>query len=77
MDSRDSKKQERLEKLSRMHGGIWDCTRCFMCVEACPKDVLPMDAIMELRTEAMGAELTAFLSGESSLGMGDSGPILR
>ncbi len=58
MDSRDSQKQERLEKLSRMHGGIWDCTRCFMCVEACPKDVLPMDAIMELRTEAIKAGVT-------------------
>ncbi|MEE9277971.1 MAG: succinate dehydrogenase/fumarate reductase iron-sulfur subunit [Dehalococcoidia bacterium] len=52
-DSRDGKKEERLEKLSRMPGGIWDCTRCFMCVEACPKDVLPMDAIMALRTEAI------------------------
>lgn len=54
-DSRDSKKHERLEQLSTMKGGIWDCTRCFMCIEACPKDVLPMDAIMELRTEAMKA----------------------
>lgn len=58
MDGRDSQKQERLERLSRMHGGIWDCTRCFMCVEACPKDVLPMDAIMELRTEAIKAGIT-------------------
>ena len=58
MDNRDSKKEERLERLSRMHGGIWDCTRCFMCVEACPKDVLPMDAIMELRTEAINAGVT-------------------
>ena len=58
MDSRDSQRQERLEKLSRMEGGIWDCTRCFMCVEACPKDVLPMDAIMELRTEAIKAGVT-------------------
>jgi succinate dehydrogenase / fumarate reductase iron-sulfur subunit len=58
MDSRDSKGEERLERLSRMHGGIWDCTRCFMCIEACPKDVLPMDAIMELRTEAIKAGIT-------------------
>ena len=52
-DSRDSKAEERLRQLSSVKGGIWDCTRCFMCVEACPKDVLPMDAIMELRTEAI------------------------
>ena len=52
-DSRDAKKEERLRQLASMHGGIWDCTRCYMCVDACPKDVLPMDAIMELRTEAI------------------------
>ena len=56
-DSRDSKKHERLEFLSEKHG-VWDCTRCFMCIEACPKDVLPMDAIMELRTEAIREGVT-------------------
>ena len=56
-DSRDSQKHERLEFLSEKHG-IWDCTRCFMCIEACPKDVLPMDAIMELRTEAIREGIT-------------------
>lgn len=58
MDDRDGSKQERLKRLSEMEGGIWDCTRCFMCVEACPKDVLPMDAIMELRTEAIKLGVT-------------------
>ena len=53
MDSRDSKREERLQFLSEEQGGIWDCTRCYMCVQACPKDVLPMDAIMELRTLAI------------------------
>ena len=55
MDSRDSQRDERLKFLSETEGGIWDCTRCYMCVEACPKDVLPMDAIMELRTLAIEA----------------------
>lgn len=55
MDSRDSKREERLKFLSEEQGGIWDCTRCYMCVQACPKDVLPMDAIMELRTMAIEA----------------------
>ena len=57
MDSRDTKKEQRLRELSSMEGGIWDCTRCFMCIEACPKDVLPMDAIMELRSEAIKADV--------------------
>ncbi len=57
MDDRDSKHDERLKMLSG-YGGIWDCTRCYMCVQACPKDVLPMDAIMELRTEAIKAGVT-------------------
>ena len=55
MDSRDSQREERLKFLSETEGGIWDCTRCYMCVQACPKDVLPMDAIMELRTLAIEA----------------------
>ncbi len=57
MDDRDSAKQERLQSLSGP-GGVWDCTRCYMCVQACPKDVLPMDAIIELRAEAMAAGIT-------------------
>ena len=58
MDDRDSTKDERLKMLSVMEGGIWDCTRCYMCVQACPKGVLPMDAIIELRTEAIAAGYT-------------------
>jgi succinate dehydrogenase / fumarate reductase iron-sulfur subunit len=51
-DDRDGKKRERLEKLSG-HGGIWDCVRCNECVQACPKDVRPMDAIIKLREAAL------------------------
>ncbi len=58
MDSRDSRREERLQYLTETEGGIWDCTRCYMCVQACPKDVLPMDAIMELRTLAIEAGFT-------------------
>ncbi len=29
--------------------GIWDCTRCNFCVQVCPKDVKPMEAIIRLR----------------------------
>ncbi len=58
MDSRDSRREERLKFLAETEGGIWDCTRCYMCVQACPKDVLPMDAIMELRTLSIEAGYT-------------------
>ena len=37
------------------YSGIWDCTRCMECVEVCPKDVAPMDRIMELRETAIQA----------------------
>ena len=30
-----------------------DCTRCMQCVEVCPKDVSPMDRIMDLRETAI------------------------
>ena len=33
--------------------GIWDCTRCNMCVEVCPKGVAPMDRILQLREMAI------------------------
>jgi succinate dehydrogenase / fumarate reductase iron-sulfur subunit len=51
-DDRDGKKQERLQKLSG-HGGMWDCVRCNECVQSCPKEVRPMDAIVKLREAAL------------------------
>jgi succinate dehydrogenase / fumarate reductase iron-sulfur subunit len=38
--------------------GIWDCTRCNFCVQVCPKDVQPMEAIIRLRREAIKRGLT-------------------
>ena len=35
--------------------GMWDCTRCNMCVEVCPKGVAPMDRILQLREMAIEA----------------------
>ena len=48
-DPRDDEQFERLNDLAQDPQGIFDCTHCFKCVEACPKDVNPMGQIMRLR----------------------------
>jgi succinate dehydrogenase / fumarate reductase iron-sulfur subunit len=50
-------KRARLVELEKEHG-IWDCTRCNFCVQVCPKDVKPMEAIIRLRRSAIEAGLT-------------------
>ncbi len=52
-DPRDDTEKERLQELSQVAGGIWDCTRCNICVEVCPKNIRPMDRIMQLREKAV------------------------
>ena len=47
-DPRDGADEQRLQTLNE-RGGVWDCTRCYECVEVCPKGVAPMDRIMQLR----------------------------
>ncbi len=54
-DPRDDTAKQRLQELSQAVGGIWDCTRCNMCVEVCPKNIRPMDRIMQLREQAVAA----------------------
>lgn len=51
-------KQHRLVALQDADG-IWDCTRCNFCVQVCPKDVKPMDAIVRLRRASIESGLTA------------------
>jgi succinate dehydrogenase iron-sulfur subunit len=48
-DPRDDQQFERLNDLAQDPHGIFDCTHCFNCVQACPKDVNPMGQIMRLR----------------------------
>ena len=56
-DPRESTVRERLDSLQGS-GGIWDCTRCNYCVEVCPKDVNPMEAIINLRRSSIEKGIT-------------------
>jgi succinate dehydrogenase / fumarate reductase, iron-sulfur subunit len=51
-DPRDAETKERLHDLANDPHGIYDCTHCFSCIDACPKGVAPMDQIMRLRRKA-------------------------
>jgi succinate dehydrogenase iron-sulfur subunit len=51
-DPRDAETKERLHDLTEDPHGIYDCTHCFSCIDACPKGVAPMDQIMRLRRKA-------------------------
>lgn len=48
-DPRDAEQKQRLKDLAEDPHGIYDCTHCFNCIEACPKGVAPMSQIMRLR----------------------------
>ncbi len=48
-DPRDAEHRERLLDLAEDPHGIYDCTHCFNCIDACPKGVDPMNQIMRLR----------------------------
>src|SRR5438270_7407687 len=51
-DPRDAEHEERLRDLAEDEHGIYDCTHCFNCIDACPKGVDPMSQIMRLRRKA-------------------------
>jgi len=51
-DPRDAQQRERLTDLAEDPHGMYDCTHCFNCIEACPKGVAPMSQIMRLRRRA-------------------------
>lgn len=53
-DPRDAQQFERLKDLAEDPHGIFDCTHCFNCIDACPKGVAPMSQIMRLRRVATG-----------------------
>src|SRR2546421_4487860 len=51
-DPRDAQPLERLNDLAQDPHGMYDCTHCFNCIDACPKGVDPMSQIMRLRRRA-------------------------
>ena len=51
-DPRDAQQFERLKDLAEDPHGIYACTHCFKCIDACPKGVAPMSQIMRLRRRA-------------------------
>jgi succinate dehydrogenase / fumarate reductase, iron-sulfur subunit len=48
-DPRDVQHKQRLDDLANDPHGLYSCTHCFKCIEACPKGVAPMNQIMRLR----------------------------
>ena len=48
-DPRDASHKQRLKDLAEDEHGIYTCTHCFKCIDACPKGVAPMSQIMRLR----------------------------
>jgi succinate dehydrogenase / fumarate reductase iron-sulfur subunit len=50
-DIRDEAKKERLQIINEEGTGIWDCVKCYECIEACPKDINPLDKITKLHNQ--------------------------
>ena len=48
LDSRDERPDANVEEVNSEHG-VWGCDTVLRCIEACPKDVRPTDAIIDLR----------------------------
>ncbi len=64
-DPRDGQTTERLFDLANDPHGMYDCTHCFSCIDACPKDVAPMNQIMRLRRLAGDHEIRDVNNGHS------------
>ncbi|MBF0459871.1 MAG: 4Fe-4S dicluster domain-containing protein [Magnetococcales bacterium] len=65
-DPREGRKSQRLADLCQP-SAIWSCTRCTMCVDVCPKEVAPMEAIVKLRTRAMARGYTGSAGAKHAL----------
>jgi succinate dehydrogenase / fumarate reductase, iron-sulfur subunit len=60
-------KRLRLKELDQPNG-MWDCVRCNLCVQVCPKDVKPMEAIVRLRRAALERGITSSEGARHILG---------
>jgi succinate dehydrogenase / fumarate reductase iron-sulfur subunit len=56
VDSRDEGAAERLPILNDIHG-VWRCHTIYNCVEACPKQLNPTEAIMNIRKLLLDTEI--------------------
>lgn len=52
-DSRDDRKEERLEKYNLDTQGVWGCTRCLYCDHVCPMEVAPLEQITKIKQEIL------------------------
>lgn len=56
-DVRDNTPGERIMRMSGAKA-TWQCSRCYACVEVCPKHVAPLDCISLLRGKTIEAGVT-------------------
>jgi succinate dehydrogenase / fumarate reductase, iron-sulfur subunit len=62
LDSRDERPAEALEIVND-EKGVWGCDTVFRCIDACPKDVRPTDAIVGLRKALLKNRFKKLLGG--------------
>ncbi len=55
-DSRDEGLEDRIDALDNKHG-LWRCHTIMNCVEACPKDLNPTEAIVRLRRRVLAERI--------------------
>ncbi len=51
-DVRDEGRTKRLETVTEVGPGVWDCMKCYECAQACPKDVNPIEKIIKLHNQS-------------------------
>ncbi len=57
-DARDGATEERIRFLNGQHG-TWECERCYVCTQVCPKGVDPRESIRKLGHTAFELGLTS------------------
>jgi succinate dehydrogenase / fumarate reductase, iron-sulfur subunit len=60
LDSRDERPLSALEAVNS-EKGVWGCDTLFKCIDACPKEVRPTDAIVGLRKTLLRYKFKKFL----------------